>query len=102
MPTKSNLSSLPLKKTRRGSLRLLLIMAALIAGLVLTGLAWHQPAAQSPVQTVTSLPGQLTATSTPLPAGAGGADETTGIILAGAFLVLIVLVGTLGATRRKS
>jgi hypothetical protein len=90
------------KKTRPGSFSLLLILAAIVAALVLTGIAWNQQAGQTPVQTVTPLAGQLTATPTPLPAETGGADETTGIILAGAFLVLIVLGGTLGATRRKS
>jgi hypothetical protein len=96
-------NSPPLKKKTRVSVtRLLLILAAIISVLVLTGLAWNQQATETPAQTATLQPEQLTATSTSLPAGADGADQTTGIILAGAFLVLIVLGGTLGATRRKS
>jgi hypothetical protein len=103
MPTTPNPNPPPLrKKTRTGSFRLLIILATIAAVLVLTGLAWNFQAGQTPVQTVTPVAGQLTATPTPFPAGTDGADETTGIILAGAFLVLIVLGGTLGATRRKS
>jgi hypothetical protein len=90
------------KKIKTGSFRLLIILAAIAVGLALTGLTWHQTAGQTPAQTATPLAEQLTATPTPSPAAASQADETNGIILAGAFLVLIVLGGTLGATRRKS
>ncbi len=44
----------------------------------------------------------LTPTTTPTPPVSDGTNETTGIILAGVILVLIVLGGTIGATRRKS
>ncbi len=89
------------KKTRPGSYRLLLILAAIAAALLLTGMAWNRPAGQTAVQAVTHLAGQLTSTPTPSPAATNVVDETTGIILAGAILVLVVLGGTLGAARRK-
>jgi hypothetical protein len=90
------------KKTTPGWFSLLIILAAIVAALVLTGIAWNQSAGQTLAPTTTPVSGQLTSTPTSLPAGTNGVDETTGIILAGAFLVLIVLGGTLGATRRKS
>ena len=90
------------KKTRPGSFRLLIILAALLAVLLLPGIAWNRQVEQAPALTATPLPSQLISTPTSLPAVTTGPDETTGIILAGAILVLIVLVGTWGATRRKS
>ncbi len=77
-----------------------MLLAAILAVLILTGLDWNQQAGQLPEQTGTTI-SELTATPTAVPGGAGGSDQTTGIILAGAFLVLIVLGGTFGATRRK-
>jgi hypothetical protein len=95
-------SPLPDKKSRSASIRLLLILAAVAALLVLTALTGKQPVEQTATPTTTPGIIQLTATPTLSPSDTGGADETTGIILAGSFLVLIVLGGTLGATRRKS
>ena len=80
---------------------LVLILIALLA----SGMFWQQRV--EPLLTPTSL-SFLTAssfpelTNTPSPGITDTMNETAGIILAGAFLVLIVLGGTLGATRHKS
>jgi hypothetical protein len=79
-----------------------LIVAAILVVLVLTGLAWNkqisQTAMSSPIPTLDDQD-LLTATPTVV---VNNSDETSGLILAGAFLVLIILGGTLAATRRKS
>ena len=70
--------------------------------LVLTGLACTQQSEPTPTLIPTSLPVMITGYPVPTPVPTNTSDETTGIILAGAVLVLIVLGGALGATRRKS
>ena len=86
---------------------LLISLAALLLFVTLTGMSRNRSnlAALNPTPTITAVaspsPG-LTPTGTPASTDSDGTNETTGIILAGAILVLIVLGGTIGATRRKS
>ncbi len=89
-------------RTPPSSLIRLLIIVAIVGVLVLVLLSLSHPPTNSPSQVTTPLSEAITLTPTPSSAAANGADETTGIILAGIFLVLIVLGGTIGATRRKS
>ena len=79
-----------------------MIGVALLVVLVLTCVACNAQPGQTPTLIPTPPPvqiGQPTAIPTEV---TNNSDQTSGIILAGAFLVLIILGGTLGATRRKS
>ena len=95
---------LSVQKNHRAPFKLWMLLAAVTALLALTGMTGKQPVGQTLIPTpMPVIIGEAT-TATAAPSGADGVDETTGIILAGSFLVLIVLGGTLGATasRRKS
>ncbi len=89
------------KRTPFNSIGQILVIVAIVGVLVLLLLSLKQPAVNPLPQVTTPLAGEITPGVTATTAVANGADETTGIILAGAFLVLIVLGGTIGATRRK-
>ena len=82
------------------------MLLLLLSGLLLTGLTWTHPLFQvsTPNSSTTPTEEQDTPilTITPTPVVPADTNETTGVILAGAILVLIVLGGTLGTTRRKS
>jgi hypothetical protein len=89
------------------------ILVLILSGLILTGMTWTHPltsrtiagrwqvANPTTLATTTEEPDNPILTSTPTPVVSGNADETTGVILVGVILVLIVLGGTLGTTRRK-
>ena len=105
--TKNNPPSYSINKkpNKRQHFMLLLMLVFILSGLISTGLTWTHPvwqiANQSSLSTSTEEPDNPILTSTPTPVVPGNANETTGVILVGAILVLIVLGGTLGTTRRK-
>lgn len=80
------------------------IVVWLLIVLLLTGLAWASPAQGNPQATPTPETGLSQATPTEsLPPYLGqDINQMTPIILGGAILVLIILAGTLGATRRHN
>jgi hypothetical protein len=86
--------------------RFAVILAAVLVFISLTGMS--RIGSGGPIHPIDStLPAlaQVAATispsSTPAAAEANAPDETMGIILAGAILVLIILGGTFGATQRR-
>jgi hypothetical protein len=101
-PTGSSLNG---KRLKLRYLMVPVILALILIALLASGMFWQQRV--EPLLTPTSL-AFLTASSSPELANTSSPEitetmnETAGIILAGAFLVLIVLGGTLGATRHKS
>ncbi len=96
-PASQGTGRFPRETWQRWLLLLLLIV-------LLTGLAWSSPAQQNPPVTPTPEAGlsQATPQST-LPAYIGqDINQMTPIILGGGVLVLIILAGTLGTTRRHT
>lgn len=99
-------SSLTGLKVRRTLLTAIVVLSSILIFFTMTGMTWgnHTPLANRPVL---NLPADVqvtlttTPTVTPVPVVPGQPDEMVGIILAGTILVLIVLGGTIGATRRK-
>jgi len=93
------------KPAKRVYLMVALILVIFLSGLSLMGLtgphALWQFINQGSSLTPTVLLGSPSPTSTPAPVVPSDINETTGVILAGAILVLIILGGTINATRRK-
>jgi hypothetical protein len=98
----------PKPKTFAGPVMpLMLFILALLVIFTLTGLAWNYSA--TPMQAQDPTPTPTLAVTPPagnwltriLPPPADPASQTDGIIIAGGAIVLIILGGTYGATRRK-
>jgi hypothetical protein len=98
-------SSPKAKRIKPGYIIIPVVLVLILIALLASGLFGNQQVASlfTPtswmVLTASSSP---VLTNTPSPEITESMNETTGIILAGAFLVLIVLGGTIGATRHKS
>jgi hypothetical protein len=98
----------PKHKTPAGPVMpLVLFILAVLTIVTLTGLAWNNSALPLQVQNPSLTP---TLSATPsaqhwltsiLRPPADPASQTNGIIIAGGAIVLIILGGTYGATRRK-
>jgi hypothetical protein len=93
------------KPAKRLALVLVLSLAIFLSGLTLMGSTgmhslWQYTNRGSSITPTVQLVNP-SPTSTPAPVIPSDINETTGVILAGAILVLIILGGTINATRRK-
>jgi hypothetical protein len=81
------------------------VILAILMVVTLTGLTRNTPtslfADEQPTLTATATPASLPWTVRIFPVPANPIDQTNGIIIAGGVIVLIILGGTIGATRHK-
>ncbi len=90
-----------------GKLMLLVGLLVIVMVVSLTGLTWRNPSYvlndQQPTTmvTITATPGNLPWTARLFPEPADPRSLTDGIIIAGGVIVLIILGGTISATRQK-
>lgn len=81
------------------------VLLAILMVVTLTGLTRNTPtslfADEQPTLTATTTPASPPWTAKIFPEPANPIDQTNGIIIAGGVIVLIILGGTIGATRHK-